>query len=295
MNILGESKVYIANPRRTAEIMKQYQIKMKKSLGQNFLMDTNILRKMVTTAELTDQTTVIEIGPGIGALTEFLALHSKQVYAFEIDQRFITILEDTLSDYDNVQVVHQDILEVDFSALEYQELCQAKDLVVVANLPYYITTPIIMGLITSGLPFRKLVMMMQKEVAQRMIAQPQTKDYGSLSIAIQNTMEAELSFIVPRTVFNPPPNVDSGVLTLTRRMSPLVPVEDTAAFEQFVQVCFTQRRKTLWNNLRNYYGKEQSELLQVALDKSQINPSQRAEELTIDDFYALYQAFNALN
>ena len=124
--------------------MKQYQIKMKKSLGQNFLMDTNILRKMVTTAALTDQTTVIEIGPGIGALTEFLALHSKQVYAFEIDQRFITILEDTLSDYDNVQVVHRDILEVDFRAPEYQDLRQAKDLVVVANLPYYIRSPIIM-------------------------------------------------------------------------------------------------------------------------------------------------------
>ena len=126
---MEESKVYIANPRRTAEIMKQYQIKMKKSLGQNFLMDTNILRKMVTTAALTDQTTVIEIGPGIGALTEFLALHSKQVYAFEIDQRFISILEDTLSDYDNVQIVHRDILEVDFSAAEYQDLRQAEDLV----------------------------------------------------------------------------------------------------------------------------------------------------------------------
>ena len=289
---MADAREYIANPRRTAEIMQRYDIKMKKSLGQNFLTDTNILRKMIQTAEISEHSTVIEIGPGIGALTEFLAIHAGEVYAFEIDQRFITILFDTLQAYTNVTVLNEDILNVDFQSEAYDSLREAEDLVVVANLPYYITTPIIMHLLNSQLPIQRLVMMMQKEVVERMTADVGTKAYNSLSIAIQNTMETELAFIVPRTVFIPPPNVDSAVLRLTRRPVPLVDVDDLIAFEAFIQACFTQRRKTLWNNLRTYYMPNQEEHLRQALIDAEIDPQQRAESLTIHDYERLYRALH---
>lgn len=289
---MADSREYIANPRRTAEIMQRYDIKMKKSLGQNFLTDTNILRKMIQTADISERSTVIEIGPGIGALTEFLAIHAAEVYAFEIDQRFITILSDTLQPYTNVTVLNEDILNVDFQSEAYDFLREAEDLVVVANLPYYITTPIIMHLLNSQLPIQRLVMMMQKEVVERMTADVGTKAYNSLSIAIQNTMEAELAFIVPRTVFIPPPNVDSAVLRLTRRPVPLAEVDDLIAFEAFIQACFTQRRKTLWNNLRTYYMPNQEEHLRQAFIDAEIDPQQRAESLTIHDYERLYRALH---
>ncbi len=202
----------IATPTRTVEIMRRFDIQMKKSLGQNFLIEPRMLEKMIEAGQVDADTTVIEIGPGIGALTQYLAHHAKQVLAFEIDQRFVGILQETLADCDNVQVVHQDILSVDFSSPEYAWLQDQSRLVVVANLPYYITTPIIMRLIESNLPFQSLVMMMQKEVAERMTAAVGTKAYGSLSVAIQLEMESEIAFIVPKNVFIPKPNVDSAVL-----------------------------------------------------------------------------------
>ncbi|HFI0464329.1 TPA: 16S rRNA (adenine(1518)-N(6)/adenine(1519)-N(6))-dimethyltransferase RsmA [Streptococcus suis] len=274
--------------------MRRYDIKMKKSLGQNFLVEPKILEKMIAAGQIDKSTTVVEIGPGIGALTQYLAHYAKAVYAFEIDARFVTILAETLSDYDNVNVIHQDILSVDFASPDYQALQTADRLVVVANLPYYITTPIIMNLIGSSLKFERLVMMMQKEVAQRMTAQVNTKQYNSLTLAIQNTMSAEISFIVPKGVFIPQPNVDSAVLTLTRRDQPIVSLPDLHAFHEFIQLAFTQRRKTIWNNLRQGLDLDPS-VLESALEKAQIDKQRRAESLTLEDFERLYLASQELN
>ncbi len=284
----------IATPTRTASIMKQYDLTMKKSLGQNFLVEAKILYKMIDAAEIDGETTVIEIGPGIGALTEVLAIHSKQVIAFEIDQRFIQILDDTLATYDNVEIIHEDILKVNFQSERYQHLFNATRLVVVANLPYYITTPIIMHLLNSRLPFERLTMMMQKEVAERMTAEVGSKQYSSLTVAIQNHMESRIAMTIPKTVFIPRPNVDSAVLNLTRRKLPLVEVESQEDFEILVQTLFKQRRKTLWNNLRsardNWLEKFTEDELQAALEKSEIDGKRRGESLSIYEFAKLYNA-----
>lgn len=286
---MANSKSIIATPSRTAEIMQTYDIIMKKSLGQNFLVEPNILEKMISVSNITDKTTVIEIGPGIGALTQFLAMNAKEVIAFEIDERFIEILDETLADYSNVKVIHQDILTVDFNESHYENLLNAEELVVVANLPYYITTPIIMHLMDSPLPFERLVMMMQKEVAERMTAAVGTKAYNSLTIAIQNRMDSKISFIVPASVFIPKPKVDSAVLTLIRREQALADVPDYREFEHFVRSSFTQRRKTLWNNLRNNYDKTiDQEQLETAFMVVNIDPQRRAETLTVKDFEKLY-------
>ena len=275
----------IATPTRTVEIMRRFDIQMKKSLGQNFLIEPRMLEKMIEAGQVDADTTVIEIGPGIGALTQYLAHHAKQVLAFEIDQRFVGILQETLADCDNVQVVHQDILSVDFSSPEYAWLQDQSRLVVVANLPYYITTPIIMRLIESNLPFQSLVMMMQKEVAERMTA----------SVAIQLDMESEIAFIVPKNVFIPKPNVDSAVLKLTRRPAPLVQVSDKEAFQAFVQAGFKQRRKTLWNNLKSAYVPDllSEDSLRQVFDQAGIEPNRRAESLSLMDFADLEAAFKA--
>lgn len=281
----------IATPTRTVEIMRRYDIQMKKSLGQNFLVEPRMLEKMIEAGEVDRETTVIEIGPGIGALTEYLARHAKQVLAFEIDQRFVKILDETLADYDNVKVIHQDILSVDFAAPEYSWLRDVPRLVVVANLPYYITTPIIMQLIESQLPFQALVMMMQKEVAERMTAQVGTKAYGSLTLAIQNDMESQIAFIVPKGVFIPKPNVDSAVLKLSRRAMPLVALKDVVQFQAFVQAAFKQRRKTIWNNLKAAYVPQvvTEEQLRAMLAQAEIAENRRAESMTLSEFYRLAQ------
>ncbi len=281
----------IGTPSRTVEIMRKHDLHMKKSLGQNFLVEPQILENMLVSGQVDDSTTVIEIGPGIGALTEFLARHAKKVLAFEIDDRFIGILDDTLSPYDNVQVVHQDILSVDFHSSDYEWLHQEEKLLVIANLPYYITTPILMKLILSDLPFQRLVMMMQKEVAERIQASVGTKDYSSLTVAIQNRMDTAIAFMVPPTVFIPQPNVESAVLVLSRRPEALVEVNDDEAFQVFVQMCFKQRRKTLWNNLRNAYVNDERsvEELRALVEDIGIDPSRRAETLTIQEFATLYQ------
>lgn len=281
----------IGTPSRTVEIMRKHDLHMKKSLGQNFLVEPQILENMLVSGQVDDSTTVIEIGPGIGALTEFLARHAKKVLAFEIDDRFIGVLDDTMSPYDNVQVVHQDILSVDFHSSDYEWLHQEEKLLVIANLPYYITTPIIMNLILSDLPFQRLVMMMQKEVAERIQASVGTKDYSSLTVAIQNRMDTAIAFMVPPTVFIPQPNVESAVLVLSRRPEALVEVNDDEAFQVFVQMCFKQRRKTLWNNLRHAYVNDERsvEELRALVEDIGIDPSRRAETLTIQEFATLYQ------
>ncbi|CMW31239.1 dimethyladenosine transferase [Streptococcus pneumoniae] len=282
----------IADYSVTKAVLERHGFTFKKSFGQNFLTDTNILQKIVDTAEIDDQVNVIEIGPGIGALTEFLAERAAQVMAFEIDHRLVPILADTLRDFDNVTVVNEDILKVDLA--QHIQNFKNPDLPikVVANLPYYITTPILMHLIESGIPFCEFVVMMQKEVADRISAQPNTKAYGSLSIAVQYYMTAKVAFIVPRTVFVPAPNVDSAILKMVRRPEPAVAVEDENFFCKVSKASFTHRRKTLWNNLTGYFGKteEVKDKLTKALDQAGLSPSVRGEALSLAEFAGLADA-----
>ena len=282
----------IADYSVTKAVLERHGFTFKKSFGQNFLTDTNILQKIVDTAEIDDQVNVIEIGPGIGALTEFLAERAAQVMAFEIDHRLVPILADTLRDFDNVTVVNEDILKVDLA--QHIQNFKNPDLPikVVANLPYYITTPILMHLIESGIPFSEFVVMMQKEVADRISAQPNTKAYGSLSIAVQYYMTAKVAFIVPRTVFVPAPNVDSAILKMVRRPEPAVAVEDESFFFKISKASFTHRRKTLWNNLTGYFGKteEVKDKLTKALDQAGLSPSVRGEALSLEEFASLTDA-----
>ena len=282
----------IADYSVTKAVLERHGFTFKKSFGQNFLTDTNILQKIVDTAEVDDQVNVIEIGPGIGALTEFLAERAAQVMAFEIDHRLVPILADTLRDFDNVTVVNEDILKVDLA--QHIQNFKNPDLPikVVANLPYYITTPILMHLIESGIPFSEFVVMMQKEVADRISAKPNTKAYGSLSIAVQYYMTAKVAFIVPRTVFVPAPNVDSAILKLVRRPEPAVAVEDEKFFFKVSKASFTHRRKTLWNNLTGYFGKteEVKDKLTKALDQAGLSPSVRGEALGLEEFASLADA-----
>jgi 16S rRNA (adenine1518-N6/adenine1519-N6)-dimethyltransferase len=216
----------IATPKRTQEVLKKYGFSLKKSLGQNFLIDPNILRNIVSHANLTKESAAIEIGPGIGALTEHLARTAGHVVAFEIDQRLLPVLEDTLAPYDNVEIIHADILKANILEVMHEKLSDYKDVMVVANLPYYVTTPILIKLLMEKLPIRGMVVMMQKEVADRITASPSTKAYGSLSIAIQYYMKAEIAMMVPKTVFIPQPNVDSAVIRLTRHEKAIVSVID---------------------------------------------------------------------
>ena len=281
----------ISNKSRTHEIMKAHGFKLKKKLGQNFLTDANILRKIVETANLTKETGVIEIGPGIGALTEHLARHAKNVLAYEIDPTLIPILEKTLGPYPNIKVINEDILKADITADMGEYLANARDIAVVANLPYYITTPILMGLIEARLPINRYIVMMQMEVARRLSAKPGTKDYNALSIAIQYYCDVEIAINVPRGVFIPPPNVDSAVVLITRRNQPPVTAIDEDFLMKVIHISFTQRRKTLLNNLANHFDQlakaEISELLQAI----NIDPSRRAESLTIQEFAQLSDTF----
>lgn len=285
----------IADYSVTRAILERHGFTFKKSFGQNFLTDTNILQKIVDTAEIDKKVNVIEIGPGIGALTEFLAENAAEVMAFEIDDRLVPILADTLRDFDNVTVVNQDILKVDLA----QYIAEFKNpdlpIKVVANLPYYITTPILMHLIESGIPFSEFVVMMQKEVADRISAQPNTKAYGSLSIAVQYYMTAKVAFIVPRTVFVPAPNVDSAILKMVRREQPAVEVQDEKFFFKVSKASFVHRRKTLWNNLTSYFGKseEVKTKLERALEKADLAANVRGEALDLAAFARLSDALKS--
>jgi len=281
----------IASPSRTNEILTKYDLHIKKSLGQNFIIDSNILRNIVSTAEVDEETTVIEIGPGIGALTEQIAKVAKKVHAFEIDERLLPVLDDTLSAYDNVNIFNEDILEVDFEAFAEEHLAEDTRLVVIANLPYYITTPIIMHLLQSSLPVEQMVLMMQKEVAKRLEAEPSTKAYGSLSIAVQFYTDVNIAFTVPKTVFMPQPNVDSAIVQLKVLDEPPVPVKNASLLEKVTRASFVQRRKTIWNNLRHALDdKEREEKLRKVFEEADINPSRRGESLSIQEFGQLADA-----
>lgn len=286
----------IATPLRTKEILEKYGLSAKKSLGQNFIVDTNILSKIVNAGEINKNTTVIEVGPGIGALTEQLAKKAGNVIAFEIDDRLLPVLEDTLSPYDNIEIIHSDILKVDMKAFEKSYLADSKEVVLVANLPYYITTPIIMRFLESGLVLDHMVMMMQKEVASRISASPSTKAYGSLSVAVQYYMDAEVVFTVPKTVFVPQPNVESAIIKLSEKKEKNVQVNDEPLFFRLVRSSFVQRRKTLWNNLLVAFGKEENTKakLEKGLELADVDPKRRGETLTIEEFASLANAFSKL-
>lgn len=279
----------IATPVRTRGILERYGFSFKKSLGQNFLIDTNVLKRIVEFAEIKEDTGAIEIGPGIGALTEQLARSSKKVVAFEIDQRLLPILAETLSEYSNVKVIHQDILKADVKKVIAEEFQDMDDIMVVANLPYYVTTPIILKILEDQLPIRGIVVMLQKEVAERISAKPGTKDYGSLSIAIQYYTKAEIVMTVPKTVFVPQPNVDSAVIRLTRREGPAVQVKDESFFFRIIRMSFAQRRKTLLNNLTSQLtnGKQKKAEIVAALQESGIDPIRRGETLSLEEFARL--------
>ena len=279
----------IADYSVTRAVLERHGFTFKKSFGQNFLTDTNILQKIVDTAEIDKHVNVIEIGPGIGALTEFLAENAAEVMAFEIDERLMPILADTLQEFENVKIINEDILKSDLQARIKEFSNPELPIKVVANLPYYITTPILMHLIESRIPFSEFVVMMQREVADRISAQPNSKSYGSLSIAVQYYMTAKVAFIVPRTVFVPAPNVDSAILKMTRRDKPAVEVKDEPFFFKVSKASFTHRRKTLWNNLTSCFGKsdEIKTRLEIALNNADLSPNVRGEALALQEFARL--------
>ena len=280
----------ISNIIRTQDILRRHDFNFKKKFGQNFLTDHNILTKITQTAELSKEVNVIEIGPGIGSLTQYLLEEAAEVMAFEIDKSLIPILEETMAPYDNFTLVSEDILKVDLLS-EIQKFKNPNlPIKVVANLPYYITTPILMHLIESKIPFSEFVVMMQKEVADRIAASPKTKAYGSLSIAVQYYMEASVAFIVPRTVFIPAPNVDSAILKMVRREAPLVEVEDEEWFFKTMHSSFVHRRKTLMNNLQAAFGKESKPEIEKLLAQAEISPTIRGEALSIEEFAKLADA-----
>lgn len=282
----------IATPVRTQEILKKFGFSFKKSLGQNFLIDTNILKRIVDHANLTEKSGAIEIGPGIGALTEQLARNSEKVVAFEIDQRLLPILKETLAPYPNTTIIHEDVLKANVKEVIEEQFEGLEDIMVVANLPYYVTTPIIMKLLEEKLPIRGIVCMLQKEVADRIAAKPGGKDYGSLSIAVQYYTEAETVMIVPKTVFMPQPNVDSAVIRLTVRQEPVVKVRNEDFFFQVTRASFAQRRKTILNNLTSQLpdGKAKKDMILQALKKAEIEPVRRGETLSIAEFAQLSDA-----
>ncbi|WP_308637014.1 16S rRNA (adenine(1518)-N(6)/adenine(1519)-N(6))-dimethyltransferase RsmA [Paenibacillus silvisoli] len=277
----------VGSPKRTKDIIAKHGFTFKKSLGQNFLIDQNILRNIVEAAELDETKGALEIGPGIGALTQQLAQTAGRVTAIEIDNRLIPILEEVFADTPNVHVEHGDVLKLDLETLLKERFAGVSGVSVVANLPYYVTTPILMKLLEEKLPLEHIVVMIQKEVAQRMAAKPGGKDYGSLSVAVQYYCVPELVCIVPHTVFIPQPNVDSAVIKLTLREKPPVDVEDEDHFFRTVQACFAQRRKTIANNLTAFVGKANRDQLGPMLERCSVDPTRRGETLSLAEFAAV--------
>lgn len=287
----------IANPVRTKAIMERYGLHTKKSLGQNFLTDLNVLKNIVRAAEITAQDNVIEIGPGIGALTEQLALSAKQVIALEIDDQLIQVLEEVLIDYHNVKIINQDVLQANLpEIIETQFTDPTRSIKVVANLPYYITTPILMQLLTASVKWDAIVVMMQKEVAQRLAATPGNKSYGSLTLAVQYRMDTHIAFDVSRRVFIPAPNVDSAIVVLTpRRQVPVVLPFDERSMFRLIKGCFAHRRKSLYNNLQSVFGKTPEIRAQIntLLDQNDLSPQIRPERLSLDQFILLTNSCHA--
>ena len=280
----------ISNKSRTRAIIEKHAFRFKKKFGQNFLTDANVLRKIVEAAKLTKNVSVIEIGPGIGALTEYLAREAKQVVAYEIDQTLMPILEEVLAPYPNVQIINEDILKANVAEMMREKMPE-DEVAVVANLPYYITTPILMGLIEARLLIDRYVVMMQLEVARRLSAKPGTKDYNALSIAIQYYCDVEIAIHVPRDVFIPAPNVDSAVVVLTRKEKPSIIVKDEAFLMELVHASFKQRRKTLLNNLSGHFENLNKEEVASLIEAAGLLPQVRAEALTIEAFGRLCDVF----
>lgn len=287
---------YIATPRRTKEILETYNFAFKKSLGQNFLIDLNILEQIVDYAEIDASVGVIEVGPGIGSLTEQIALRAKKVVAYEIDQRLLPILNDTLATYSNIEVVNKDILDVSLEEDINIYLSDCSRIHLVANLPYYVTTPILMHVLQTSPSIDHITVMLQKEVAERMQAKPNSKTYGSLSIAVQYYTKPKIVMDVPKTVFIPQPNVTSSVLTLRRLTKPPVRVKDESFFFEVVQASFAHRRKTIRNNLiAHFKNKLDRDEILTALKEAEITPDSRAESLTIEQFAHLTTALEGFN
>lgn len=285
----------ISTPKRTHEMIKKFGFSFKKSLGQNFLVDENILGKIVAAADVDGETGVIEVGPGIGALTQLLAQTAKKVVAIEIDKRLKPLLSETLAGFDNVEVLYQDVLKTLTVPLIKEHFSSVNKVVVVANLPYYVTTPILMKFLTDTSSVKRIVVMVQKEVAERLSAKPGEKSYGSLSIAVQYAAQAKIMMTVPATVFMPKPNVDSAVIRLDMRSEKAVKVHDEAFFFQVVRAAFAQRRKTLLNNLmHNLFSKSQKEAILACLESVDIDPVRRGETLSIMEFAALSEALMPL-
>lgn len=285
---------YLGTPSATKEIINKYSFAFQKKFGQNFLIDSNVLESIIRGAEITKDDFVLEIGPGIGTMTQYLCEAARQVVAVEIDKMLIPILEDTLSEYDNVEVINQDVLKVDIKSLA-EEKNNGKPIKVVANLPYYITTPIIMGLFESGVPIDSITIMVQKEVADRMQTGPGSKDYGALSLAVQYYATAKVILSVSATCFMPRPNVDSAVIKLTRHKEPTVNVADEKLMFKIIRASFNQRRKTLVNGLKNSpelsFSKEQ---IVKAIEKIGKPETIRGEALTLEEFAELANAFTEL-
>lgn len=277
----------LGNPKNTIEIIQKYEFMFQKKFGQNFLIDTHVLEKIISAAGITKDDCVLEIGPGIGTMTQYLAENAGHVVAVEIDRNLIPILKETLADYDNVTVINEDILRVDIKALA-EEYNGGKPIKVVANLPYYITTPIIMGLFESGVPIDNITVMVQKEVADRMKEGPGSKDYGALSLAVQYYAEPEIVANVPPNCFIPRPNVGSAVIRLTRHKEMPVEVKDPALMFKIIRASFNQRRKTLQNGLGNAselpYTKEQ---IAAAIAEMGLTPTIRGEVLSLAQFAQL--------
>lgn len=280
----------IATPSRTKALLNQYGFDFKKSLGQNFLIDVNIIHKIIDASDIDEHTGIIEIGPGMGSLTEQLAKHAQKVLSFEIDQRLIPVLDDTLAPYDNVTIINEDILKADIATYVHQHLADCDKIMVVANLPYYITTPILLNLMQQTLPIDGYVVMMQKEVGERLNAQVGTKAYGSLSIVAQYYTETSKVLTVPKSVFLPLPNVDSIVVKLMKREAPQVQVDNENEFFKLTKAAFSQRRKTINNNYQSLFkeGKKNKALIAEWLESSGIDPKRRGETLSIKEFALLY-------
>ncbi len=273
--------------KNTIEIIQKYDFVFQKRFGQNFLVDTHVLEKIIQAAGLTKEDMVLEIGPGIGTMTQYLAEYAGRVTAVEIDSNLLPILKETLKDYDNVTVINEDILKVDVAALA-EQYNGGRPIKVVANLPYYITTPIIMGLFESHVPIDSITVMVQKEVAERMQAGPGTKNYGALSLAVQYYAEPYIVANVPPNCFIPRPNVGSAVIRLTRHEAMPVQVKDEKLMFALIRASFNQRRKTLQNSLSNSgelsFSKEE---IGTAIEKMGLSPSVRGEALTLEQFAKL--------
>lgn len=280
----------IASPNKTKEIIKEYQFKFSKSLGQNFLIDNNILEKIVEGAGITQQDYVVEVGPGIGSLTQYIADKAVKVVAIEIDKKLVPILAVTLADYQNIEVIHEDVLKLDLHRMIKEKL-EGKKIKVVANLPYYVTTPIIMKFLEEKVPMTSMTVMIQQEVAHRIEAKPSTKDYGTLSIAVQYYCNPKILFKVPPSVFIPQPNVDSTVIRLDLLETPRVQVKDEKLFFGLVRDAFGKRRKTLLNALSTGTLNLDKELVRKGLKAADIDENRRGETLSIEEFAKLANVF----